>query len=293
MINIYKNEIESELKKYFEEYKKNSSHSSLVWDAMEYTTLLGGKRLRGIMCLESANILGADYKNALPLACALEIMHAYSLIHDDLPCMDNDDLRRGKPSNHKVFGEAMALLAGDALISFGAQLIIEKTPETISKDCVLDIVKDYLSCAGAKGIIAGQCADILSEGKKIDFDTLEYIHRYKTGALFKCAILTGAKIANANLSIIKKLEEYSDNFGLLFQIYDDIIDCTLTTEQLGKTANKDALENKLTYVSAYGLEKAKNIFCSLIDKNCDILNQVGIKSDVFNQIYEMLVRKVK
>ncbi len=289
----YKAIIEKQLKKYFEEYKKNSSYSSLIWEAMEYTTLLSAKRLRAIMVLEIAKSFDVDIKTALPLACAVEIMHAYSLIHDDLPCMDNDDLRRGKPTNHKVFGEAIALLAGDGLISFGAQLIIDKTPPAVSKEIVLDIVRDYLICAGAKGIIAGQICDIEAENKKIDIENLKYIHKYKTGALFNFAITSSAKLAKCDKKIIENLQNYAYNFGLLFQIYDDIIDYTLTTEELGKTAHKDENSNKLTYVSAYGLNEAKNIFYSLIDENCAILNSLGIKSEIFEEIYSLLIAKVK
>lgn len=290
---IYKEKIETELKKYFDEYKKNSSYSSLIWDSMAYTTLLGGKRLRAIMALEIASIFNASEEEIMPCACALEIMHAYSLIHDDLPCMDNDDLRRGKPTNHKVFGEATAVLAGDALISFGAQLIIEKTPTSISKEILLDIVKDYLITAGAKGIVAGQIADIEAENKEINIENLKYIHKFKTGALFKCAILMGAKIAKVDDEKLKKLADYADNFGILFQVYDDIIDYTLSTEELGKTAGKDAIENKMTYVKAYGLNEAKNIFYSLIDKNHDILTEMNIKSEIFDYIYEMLSNKIR
>ena len=289
----YKNLIQESLKKYFDEYSKNSSYSSEIWESMAYTTLLDGKRLRAIMCLEVARLFGASIKDAVPLACSLEIMHAYSLIHDDLPSMDNDDIRRGKPSNHKVFGEAIATLAGDALISFGAQLIIDKMPKYIKPETTLDIVRDYLICAGAKGIVAGQCADIKAENKKIDIENLKYIHKYKTAALFKCAILIGAKFANVNKEILRKLEQFADNFGILFQIYDDIIDCTLTSYELGKTAGKDKLENKMTFVSVYGLNKAKNIFYSLIEKNHVILSELNISSNIFNQIDNMLIEKVK
>lgn len=288
----YKNLIQNQLKLYFDEYKKDSSYSSVIWDSMSYTTLLDGKRLRAIMTLETGKILGASLDVLLPSACAMEIMHSYSLIHDDLPCMDNDDLRRGKPTNHKVFGEATAVLAGDALISFGAQLIIEKTPSLISSDVVLKVVNDYLRTAGALGIVAGQIADIEAENKKIDIDNLKYIHKYKTAALFKCAIISGARLALADENLISKLADYADNFGILFQVYDDIIDNILTTEELGKTAGKDELENKLTYVSAYGLDEAKNIFYGLIDKNYAILTDIGLKSNIFDYIYKILKDKI-
>ena len=219
----YKQIIQKQLEEYFEEYKKNSSYSSIIWDAMAYTTLSGGKRLRAIMTLETAKMFKLPIETALPLACSVEIMHAYSLIHDDLPCMDNDDLRRGKPTNHKIYGEAIATLAGDALISFGAQIIIDKTPNNIPKEIVLDIVKDYLVCAGAKGIIAGQVADIKAQDKKGNIENLNYIHKHKTADLFKFAILSSAKLAQVDKKTFEKLEEFALNFGMLFQIYDDII----------------------------------------------------------------------
>ncbi len=287
----YKSIVQDELNKYFDEYSENSSYSKIIWDAMRYTTLLGGKRLRAIMTMEIAKMLGGDFKIALPAACAMEIMHAYSLIHDDLPCMDNDDLRRGKPTNHKVYGEAIALLAGDALIPFGAQIIIDKTQAP--KEVIVDIASDYLKCAGAQGIIAGQVADIEAENKDIDIDNLKYIHKYKTGALFKCSVLTGAKLAQADNITLKKLGDFADGFGILFQVYDDIIDYTLSTDELGKTAGKDKLENKLTYVSAYGLEEAKKIFYMHVKENRAILNELNITSQIFDMIYDSLIQKIK
>ena len=293
MIDCYKKLVVEKLNEYFDEYSFNSLYSKKIWDAMRYTTLLEGKRLRAIMCLEVAALFGCDVKKALPAACALEIMHAYSLIHDDLPCMDNDDLRRGKPTNHKVFGEAIAVLAGDALISFGAQILIDKMKDYLSSNIVLEVVKDYLETAGALGIVAGQAADIEAENKKIDFENLKYIHKYKTGALFNCSVIMGAKIAEVNLDTLAKLKEYAQNFGIFFQIYDDIIDCTLTTNELGKTAGKDKNAGKLTYVSAFGLSEAKNIFYSLIQKNRDILSELDINSCVFNEIEEKLIKRIK
>ncbi|MBQ4646601.1 MAG: polyprenyl synthetase family protein [Candidatus Gastranaerophilales bacterium] len=286
----YKDIIQKNLEKYFEEYKKDSSYSSIIWESMAYTTLLDGKRLRAIMCLECAKSFGLEIEKAMPLACAMEIMHAYSLIHDDLPCMDNDDLRRGKPTNHKVFNEAIAVLAGDALISFGAQLIIDKL-ETLP-EIKLEIVNDYLKCAGAFGIIAGQVADIEAENKEIDIENLKYIHKYKTGALFKCSMMIAAKLARVDSNTLFEIEKYADNFGILFQVYDDIIDCTLSTDEIGKTAGKDALVNKLTYVSAYGLDGAKKIFYSLKEQNHAILTKLDIKLNVFDEIYSILEKRI-
>ena len=293
MFNEYKNIVNETLEKYFHEYSKNSSYSKKVWDSMAYTTLLDGKRLRAIMCIEIAKLFGAKLELSLPLACSLEIMHAYSLIHDDLPSMDNDTMRRGKPTNHLVFGEATAILAGDALISFGSQIIIDKLLNKIDSTRLLDIVNDYNKTAGALGIVAGQIADIEAENKQIDIENLKYIHKFKTGALFSCAIKMGAKLANVTNQTLEQLEKFAQNFGILFQVYDDIIDCTLSTEELGKTAGKDSVENKLTYVSAYGLNEAKNIFYSLIQENYDILEKLKIKSEIFDEINTMLIQKVK
>ena len=286
----YKKSIQENLEKYFEEYKKDSLYSSKIWDSMSYTTLLDGKRLRAIMCLETAKSFGVEIQKAMPLAAAMEIMHAYSLIHDDLPCMDNDDLRRGKPTNHKVFGEAIAVLAGDALISFGAQLIIDKLDAP--SDVKLSIVNDYLKTAGALGIVAGQVADIEAENKKIEIDNLKYIHKFKTGALFKCSMVIGAKLAQVKEETLRAIEKYADNFGILFQVYDDIIDCTLSTDELGKTAGKDADVNKLTYVKAFGLQEAKNIYNSLKLENYDILTKLNIKLNVFDEIYQLLDKRI-
>ncbi|MBQ8635934.1 polyprenyl synthetase family protein [bacterium] len=289
----YKIYVQENLEKYFNEYKKDSSYSSKIWESMAYTTLLDGKRLRAIMCLETAKSFGINLNDAMPAAAAMEIMHAYSLIHDDLPCMDNDDLRRGKPTNHKVYGEAIAVLAGDALISFGAQLLIDKLSLKFEPKIVLSIVNEYLKCAGALGIVAGQVADIEAEGKDIDIENLKYIHKYKTGALFKCSMLCGAKLGDISEQKLEAIEKYADNFGILFQVYDDIIDCTLSTDELGKTAGKDKETNKLTYVSAYGLDKAKNIFYSLKDENHAILTKLGIQLDIFDEIYNMLEKRIK
>lgn len=293
-INEYKDFINNSLEKYFGERVQNSKYDKTLWKSMSYTTLLGGKRLRAIFCLETCRAICNSYKNAAACACALEMLHAQSLIHDDLPCMDNDDLRRGKPSNHKVFGEAMAVLSGDALISLGAQVIIEETPSSVEKSVILDVVNLYLKAAGAFGIVAGQCADIEAQnGKdKTDDELLKYIHSYKTAALFRCAILSGAMLAGASLDKIKLLDDFSQNFGLAFQIYDDILDVTSTTKELGKTAGKDEKENKATYVTLYGLKSAKEKFNELISDCHDILKRAEINSDVFLQILNDMRERV-
>ena len=287
-LNCYSTEFNARLSEFF---PLGTEAESRVVEAMKYSVTNGGKRLRPFLVNETAGLFGLTFEETLRTAVALECLHSYSLIHDDLPAMDNDDLRRGKPTNHKVFGEAIAVLAGDALISFGAKLIIDKL-KNFPSDVILDILDEYLKTAGAQGIVAGQVADIEAENKKIDIENLKYIHKYKTGALFKCSMLIAAKLAQVNDKIMKNIEKYADNFGVLFQIYDDIIDCTLTTQELGKTAGKDANVHKLTYVSAYGIDGAKNIFNNLVKENYDILMKLDIKSDVFDEIYELLNKRI-
>ena len=290
----YKNLVNHTLKEYFEEFKQNAKYEKTLFESMSYTTLLGGKRLRAVFCLEMCRSLCGFWERALPSACAYEMLHAQSLIHDDLPCMDNDDLRRQKPSNHKVFGEAMAVLSGDALISLGAQVIIEKTPKEINKETLLNVVKCYLKAAGAFGIVAGQCADIEAEKSEraISAQHLKYIHTYKTSALFEAAMLSGAYLGGADDDKLKKVKDFALNFGLLFQIYDDILDVISTTKELGKTAGKDAKENKATYVTLFSLDGAKEKFNELNLKCHDILNK-EFNSEIFAEVLDKMCERVK
>lgn len=262
-----------------------------IFKAMKYTVTLPGKRLRPVMCLETARMLGGNMEKALPAACAIEMLHAQSLIHDDLPCMDNDDFRRGKPSNHKVFGEANAVLAGDALLTFAPQLIIEKSQ--LPAEITLKLVYEFTRWAGAYALIAGQVVDIESEcGKyeKTPEETLKFIHLNKTGALFRLAMRSGAIIAESKQSVLDEIDTFAQNFGLAFQIYDDIMDEISTFEEMGKTIGKDKNSGKLTYVSLYGLEQAKKEFNSLIDFSCGIIEKYDSKiiNDIINKLKNRL-----
>ena len=264
-----------------------------IFKAMKYTLMLPGKRLRPVMCLETARILGADIKKALPSACAIEMLHVQSLIHDDLPCMDNDDFRRGKPSNHKVFGDANAVLAGDALLTFAPQLIIEKSQDLLSTTQIIRILYEYTKFAGAYGLIAGQVVDIESEGGKLvksPEETLNFIHLNKTAVLFRLAVRIGAIVAGADDNKISELDDFAKKFGLAFQIYDDIMDEISSFEELGKTVGKDKSSGKLTYVSLYGLEEAKCKFNYLIRECYDTIEEY--RSDVFREILDKLEDRV-
>lgn len=260
-----------------------------IFKAMKYTLMLPGKRLRPVMCLETARILGCDIKKVMPAACAIEMLHVQSLIHDDLPCMDNDDFRRGKPSNHKMFGEANAVLAGDALLTFAPQLIIEKSKD-LSMTQIVRILHEYTKFAGAYGLIAGQVVDIESEGGKYiksQVETLDFIHLNKTAVLFRLAVRIGAIAAGADDETINKFDDFAKKFGLAFQIYDDIMDEVSSFEELGKTIGKDKNRGKLTYVSLYGLQEAENKFNYLI-KEC-----YGIIEKYHSKVFEEILDKLK
>lgn len=261
-----------------------------IFKSMKYTTTLPGKRLRPVMCLEACRIFGGNMEDAMPTACAIEMLHAQSLIHDDLPCMDNDDFRRGKPSNHKVFGEAIATLAGDALLSYGPQVIIENS-KNIPAERVLKVLNEYMKAAGVYGIIAGQVADIENEKAKVkDAKTLEYIHTHKTADLFRLALKAGAIIAGADEKALDEMNDFANKFGLAFQIYDDILDEISTFEELGKTVGKDKASDKLTYVSLYGLEEAEKKLNSLFVEVYDIIDKYN--SEVFRSIVDNMKSKI-
>ena len=264
-----------------------------LFKSMKYTVTLPGKRLRPVMCLEACKIFGGNYEDAIPTACAIEMLHAQTLIHDDLPCMDNDMYRRGQLTNHMVLGVANAVLAGDSLLTFAPQIIL-KNSKNLGAEKLIKIMEEYFQAAGAYGVIAGQVVDIESEklSQMQAFDTqddqlpeiLSYIHTHKTADLFKLALRTGAIIADATDEQLEQITEFGQKLGVAFQIADDILDETSTFEEMGKTIGKDKEEGKLTYTSLYGLQKSKEDLNKLIDECFDILHINNLKSDVFEQI---------
>lgn len=266
------------------------SYPEEIFESMRYSLLAGGKRLRPIMCLEACRVFGGEMEKALPTACAFEMLHTQSLIHDDLPCMDNDDYRRGKLTNHKKFSESTAVLAGDALISYGTQLIIDKSD--LPAETIVKVLREHAIAAGAYGIIAGQVVDIAMEGKPYDAKILEYIHTHKTADLFKAALKAGAHIANASEEQLQAMNDFGQMLGFAFQICDDILDETSTFEEMGKTMGKDKEEGKLTYTALFGLEKAKQELNCLLDKAYDILKKQNIESEIFNSIINSIREKV-
>ena len=255
-----------------------------LFKSMRYTVLLPGKRLRPVMCLETCRMLKGDIEDAMPTACAIEMLHAQTLIHDDLPCMDNDDFRRGKPSNHKVFGEAVAVLAGDALLTFAPQIIV-KYSTNLDSSTILRVLSEYFNFAGAYGVIAGQVVDIESEHKNIrDNSVLDFIHTHKTSDLFKLSVRTGAIIAGADDNDLDKMTQFAQQFGLAFQIADDILDEISTFEELGKTTGKDKTSEKLTYVSLYGMDSAKCKLACLLDECYDKIQESQVFAEIINGI---------
>lgn len=227
-------------------------------EAMRYSLFAGGKRVRPVLCLAAAEALGADPAPMLPMACALECIHTYSLIHDDLPAMDDDDLRRGKPTNHVVFGEAGAILAGDGLLTFAFDLLSDPSLNGLLSDGErLRLVQVVARAAGPLGMVGGQALDVASEGKAVDFATLRTIHRCKTGALITASVQAGAIIGGADDRQYAALTCYGEAIGLAFQIYDDLLNVEGTTEELGKAAGSDADRDKATYPAFFGVEGTK------------------------------------
>jgi geranylgeranyl diphosphate synthase type II len=232
-------------------------------EAMRYSLLAGGKRLRPILCLAACELAGGRAEQAMPTAVALEMIHTMSLIHDDLPAMDNDDLRRGRPTNHKVYGEARAILAGDALLTRAFEMVALRSPG-LPAERLLAVVGELSLASGAPGLVGGQVVDLDSEGKEVDLDTLEYIHLHKTGALLRACVLSGALIAGASDELLEALRTYARGIGLAFQIIDDILDVTASSEVLGKTAGKDLSADKTTYPKLLGLEESRRRAVALV-----------------------------
>ncbi len=224
--------------------------------AMRYSLLAGGKRLRPILCLAACELAGGNPDKAVPTAVALEMIHTMSLIHDDLPAMDNDDIRRGRPTNHKVYGDAIAILAGDALLTRAFEMVSIRT-QGVPADRLIKVVGELSLVAGAPGLVGGQVVDLESEGKKVDLETLEFIHLHKTGALLSACVICGALIGGAEEKLINALKTYAKGIGLAFQIIDDILDVTASSEVLGKTAGKDLLADKTTYPKLLGLDESR------------------------------------
>lgn len=242
------------------------------YEMLRYPLEAKGKYARPALTLMTNELLGGSDETALPAACALECVHAYSLVHDDLPSMDNDDMRRGRATTHVRFGEGNAILVGDALLTRAFSLATEGTP---SNDIAVQIVRELALAAGAQGMVGGQYLDLANEGKEIEFETLKTIHAHKTGALIRCACRMGATLANANEAALAALTAYGEHIGLAFQIQDDILDVVSTSETLGKSTGKDAASNKATYVKFFGVEGAREKAAAALSSAIEALAPFG------------------
>ena len=259
--------------------------------AMRYSLLAGGKRLRPALVLSAGEAFGAPADDLMPAACAIEMIHTYSLIHDDLPAMDNDDLRRGRPTCHKAFSEAVAILAGDALLTQAFRVLAADAPKR-DAERQLRVIREVATAAGTvEALIGGQMADIESEGKEIDASTLEYIHRSKTGAMISASVVVGATIAGASEDQIERLREYGQRIGLAFQIADDILDVTSTSEQLGKTPGKDQAANKATYASIHGIPASQARARELVDEAIGIVSSLGLETHLLEEIARFIIAR--
>lgn len=262
--------------------------------AMAYSVFAGGKRLRPILCIAGAEAVGGDGADVLPVACALELIHTYSLVHDDLPLMDDDDMRRGRPTNHKVFGDAIALLAGDGLLTEAFDLIASEAPsERIPPRTVLEVVGVIARAAGFQGMVGGQVVDVQSEGKEVDFSTVEFIHAHKTGALITASVYSGALLGGGDDAQLAAVDAYGRKIGLAFQISDDILDVEGDSETMGKEAGSDGKKGKATYPAMLGLARSKEIQRDLAFSAIQSLQDFGDRADPLRLIARYIIERRK
>lgn len=259
--------------------------------AMRYSLLSGGKRLRPLLCCAAAEACGGTARRALPAACAVEMIHAYSLVHDDLPCMDDDDLRRGKPTSHIVFGEGMAVLAGDALLT-EAFAVLAKA-KACSRYTAADLVVELARAAGSRGLIAGQVADLEAEGREPAEPALYFIHAAKTGMLLRAALKIGGMSAGGTAAQVAALDRFGFSLGLAFQIQDDILDTTQSAKKLGKTAGKDAAAGKMTFPALYGLEESRALAGRWTADAIKALRHFGPRGDILRAVAAKLLGREK
>ncbi len=260
-----------------------------VYEAMAYSLMAGGKRIRAIMTLAFCQLCGGSPADAVPFAAAIEMVHAYSLIHDDLPCMDDDDMRRGKPSCHIAFGEANALLAGDGLLTLAFETILDsKNTGSLPPKRVLEASSVLAHAAGANGMVGGQVIDLENEGKQMPFELLQTLDRLKTGALIRAAAVMGCVVAGADEELIRRAERYAAAVGLAFQIVDDILDVTADQAALGKPIGSDAENEKTTYITLFGIERSRQIVKELVEEAYDAIRGTKLDDSFLYDLAEML-----
>ncbi len=260
-------------------------------EAMRYSLLAGGKRLRPVLALASCEAVGGKMEAAMGLACAIEMIHTYSLIHDDLPCMDDDDFRRGRPTNHKVYGEAIATLAGDALLTDAFEVMVRKSAKTAEPSIVLETIAELAHAAGSAGMVGGQVIDLLGEGKSKTIEELEELHAKKTGALFLASVRGGARLGGANAGQIESLGAYAGALGLAFQVVDDLLDVQGSAEQMGKRTQKDQERGKATYPAILGIERSVELARELESRAHRALEKFDAGAEPLRQIATFVVER--
>ena len=268
-----------------------------LFEAMRYSLLAGGKRLRPVLALAACEAVGGVLDSALPLACAIEMIHTYSLVHDDLPCMDDDDLRRGRPTNHKVFGEAIATLAGDGLLTDAFKVLATSTAANGSSrsprsaQALLDTIAELADAAGSNGMVGGQVIDLLGEGQALELDQLEHLHSKKTGALFVAAVCGGARLGGATANQLASMREYARALGLAFQVIDDLLDVESSAEAMGKRTNKDQARGKATYPSLLGVDRSRRLARDLVARAEAALARFDHRADPLRMLAAFAVER--
>ncbi len=293
MIAEYIGEKSKEINTALQQFIHEKGSSEALVEAMKYAIFPGGKRIRPILAIASCESFGGTLEDILPAACAIEFIHAYSLIHDDLPAMDDDDLRRGKPSTHKIFGEATAILAGNALLTLAFEIMSSYPKGRQYNEKKLKIIKLISSACGMKGLIDGQAIDIHSEGKKISAPELEKMHLKKTGALIQASLLAGAIMAGASEEETNMVSIFGKKIGLAFQISDDLLDAEGKKEIVGKETKKDCKKNKATYPSLFGIEASHIAAEKLIEESKNAIQSLGKKSEILSSLSDMIIQRIK
>lgn len=286
-----KERVDSALERYL---PKKEELTSNLYRAMQHSLFAGGKRIRPILSIASFEAAGGKGERILPFACALEMIHTYSLIHDDLPAIDNDDTRRGKPTCHKVFGEAVALLAGDGLLTEAFRLMAHPpAAERPSRDdaLVLDLINEVAQAAGVSGMVGGQVVDIESEGKAVDLPTVQYIHTHKTGAMILASVRVGARLGGAKETLLRALTRYGESLGLSFQIADDLLNVVGKAALMGKQTGTDLVKRKATYPSVLGVEESKTRSRELVEMAIDALRPLGPEADPLREIARFIIAR--
>lgn len=280
-----------QIDKYLEQYlPSEKEYPSIIFEAMRYSVFAGGKRLRPVLLLSACETLGGDTEKAIPFACAIEMIHSYSLIHDDLPAIDNDDYRRGMLTNHKKFGEDIAILAGDGLLHHAFEIMSDACVKYCSEKTV-KAMQAIAHGAGVFGMLSGQVADVISEGKQIDEKTMYFIHKNKTAAMLQGALKAGTLLAGGTEQQIKLMEQAGEKIGVAFQIADDILDVTSTFQELGKPVHSDEKNEKNTFVTMYGIEASQKMVQTLSEEAIAIFQTFGEKADFLIELTQYLMKR--